>query len=118
MTIDHDGLRIYICTPELLMEVDFNVILLNSSQYQINKVGNKKRDRRGLILFSPAYIVQVYMGVLSQKCVRSYPNNTDELLVWGNLRYGQNFSTTGAQNELSRCLKFHNQCEGPYYSLL
>ena len=53
MTIDHDGLRIYICTAELLMEVDFNVILLNSSQYQINKVGNKKRDRRGLILFSP-----------------------------------------------------------------
>ena len=73
----------------LFLEVDFNVILLNSSQYQINKVGNKKRDRRGLILFSPAYIVQVYMGVLSQKCVRSFPNNTDELLVWGNLRYGR-----------------------------
>lgn len=73
------------------MEVDFNVILLNSSQYQINKVGNKKRDRRGLLFHLSklnAYIVQVYMGVLSQKCVRSYPNNTDELLVWGNLRYG------------------------------
>ena len=52
MTIDHDCLRIYICTAELLMEVDFNVILLNSSQYQINKVGKKKRDRKGL-LFSP-----------------------------------------------------------------
>ena len=94
------------------MEVDFNVILLNSSQYQINKVGNKKRDRRGLILFSPAYIVQVYMGVLSQKCVRSYPNNTDELLVWGNLRYTYKIESenvlTRAQNEPSRCLKFHN----------
>ena len=52
------------------------------------------------------------MGVLSQKCVRSYPNNTDELLVWGNLRYTDKIESenvlTRAKNEPSRYLEFPN----------
>ena len=29
--------------------------------------------------------LQVYMGVLSQKCVRDYPTDPEELALWGNL---------------------------------
>ena len=29
--------------------------------------------------------LQVYMGVLSQKCVRNYPTDDEELATWGNL---------------------------------
>ena len=29
--------------------------------------------------------LQVYMGVLSQKCIKEYPTDPDELAIWGNL---------------------------------
>ena len=29
--------------------------------------------------------LQVYMGALSQKCLRNYPTDPEDLLVWGNL---------------------------------